>query len=551
MGILNYDNGSWSKRGGIYGIPLLDGILQLGFLIPVLDAGSVVLAGGFEIGVFARRPTGDTCVVVLEAFSPIPDGATMITGNAWMYDSNGSLLVYLQGIKSIYAQNISGVQDVFQVWQPLATAENHSKQLLKGQRTIASCVFQLLEAKHKLSKYNIACLRLLECTDDDSQPSKIFDSLVQTRGEDLPVFPFLVELFLATHNATVVKTKFHVPLRHRKWLRVRIVCLPSARSILCKFRFDAIGVWTRTFQDKIGGWHSPQEFLLDIGTMGYFGSFLFHDFMFDPSCGEYVQQEVDLDAGILVSRIQTQALFMNRLTGRDVLILTDKNNPGSQLFSFLSSMTSGFKSKWSIQVSSLESNGNSLKQMLDSFARANPDNEKHVVILDGMFDTSKYAQYSFVRIARVACILGSLMRDVEQEACIWIVTSGLYSGAINVDHASLASLARNITNEFESLSSKTIDVENPIRSFDTLSTLLVWDTGCELSMIDENNAAHEYRVIPTAIEGVHLPRESSFIAANNPHCGYKCEMFVTQQTAKVSMDVNPIINILAFRYTLM
>ena len=142
VGILNYDNGSWSKRGGIYGIPLLDGILQLGFLIPVLDAGSVVLAGGFEIGVFARRPTGDTCVVVLEASSPIPDGATMITGNAWMYDSNGSLLVYLQGIKRIYAQNISGVQDVFQVWQPLATAENHSKQLLKGQRTIASCVFQ-------------------------------------------------------------------------------------------------------------------------------------------------------------------------------------------------------------------------------------------------------------------------------------------------------------------------------------------------------------------------------------------------------------------------
>ena len=538
VGVLSYDNKSWTKRGGMYGIQLLDGMLQLGFLIPALDPGSVVFAGGFEMGVFARRPTEDACVVLLESFSPIPSGPSMITGNAWMYDSNGKLLVYLQGIKSIYAQRISEVLDVFQIWQPLPTIENKSQQLLIGQSTLASCVFHLLEAKHKFSKYNIACLRLLECSEDNSQPSKIFDSLVHTKDEDLPGIPFLVELFVATHNTKVAETKFHIPLRHRKWLKVRILFLPSAWSILRKFRFDVISAWTNTFQERTVGWNSPRDLLLDAGTLGHMGCLVFHDFMFDQSCSNYVSQEGDLDAGIFVSRIQTPALFADQSTARDILILSDNSHPASHLFSLLSSKISSFRSRWSIQVSSLEQSGESLREMLDNFARANPGNGKHVVILDGIFDSSRYAQRSFVRIARAAHILGSLMRDVEQEAFMWIVTSEVYSGAINVDHSSLPSLARSITNEFQLLSGKVIDVEDPARSFHTLSSLLVYHAGCDFNMIDKDGMAYEYYLVPTDIEGIYLSKESSYIAANDPLYSYRCELLTCQQTAKVSLDMH-------------
>jgi hypothetical protein len=174
--------------------------------------------------------------------------------------------------------------------------------------------------------------------------------------------------------------------------------------------------------------------------------------------------------------------------------------------------------------------------MLDNFARVNPGNGKDVVILDGIFDASQYAQRSFVRIARAAHILGSLMRDVEQEACMWIVTSEVYSGAINVDHSSLTSLARSITNEFELLSSKVIDFEVPARSFHTLSSFLVYNAGCDLNMIDKDDMAYQYYLVPNDIEGISLSKESNYIAANDPHYAYRCELLTCQQTAKVSLE---------------
>ena len=60
---LSFDHETWISKGGIYGVQLLDGILQLSYLNPYIASGNVGYAGGFDLGIFVRKPVENPCIV--------------------------------------------------------------------------------------------------------------------------------------------------------------------------------------------------------------------------------------------------------------------------------------------------------------------------------------------------------------------------------------------------------------------------------------------------------------------------------------------------------
>ncbi len=530
--MLNYDSESWGRKGGLYGIPLLDGILQLLFLIPVMDIGCITFAGGFDVGIFARKPSEKICFAHVETINPIQENNATAIGNASLYDSKGHILAHIKGIKVIFTQKISHVEDTLQIWQPMSSVSISKPpkvaDLQEIREYISNQIFKVIEFRYKASKCNIACMRVLECVEQQSDILRILDSLMFANERGLPNFPFLVEVFIATHDDIIANERIHIPLKHRRWLKTRKILLPSAQPILHKFQFDAIGVWGGI--EGPSKYFSTHEFLLDIGKISNRGCIIFHDSNFDRSCGNYVHRESDVD-GIFISRPDIDAILRDQTTSGDVLILSHNLSAASALCHSLQCKTAEFKSKWNASILSWEDK-QVLQDKLEYFLKSNPDHFKHIVFLN-CFDSSKYGRKSFVEIARTAKILGLSSLGGDVEAHTWIITSEVFSGRINIDQSSLVTLSNSISAEFKSISSKFVDLEDPLRNFDALATLIVQNAGCEKNMIDRNNLMHEYRLVPFDYDSNLGQTASYHVSSDDPEYHYRCEMFLNRQNGKV------------------
>lgn len=496
--------------------------------------GNVVYAGGFESGIFIRRPKENTCIALFEVLDPVPDTIFTVNSNAWLYDTKGNLLVHLAGIRSILGRKATKVQEVFQIWQPMLPLEAHFelkrdfKSLSTDRYTqnIASMASQMLEKKIETSNYNIATLRLLEYIEDESQESKIIESLVREKKEDLLEAPLLIEIFIATHNPAIARKSFVVPYESRKWLTVRVICLPGAKDmVLSLYRFDMILVSETVLAPN---WQSHKEALLDIAHLGHMKCLLIHDFQLDSSCIDYVSQEAHLGDNMYASQLRHEFLCKDQPRGKDILILSCNREWGSRLSTLLMSRISAYKSKWNIQLLALQ--GDNIEeegtiQELSNFAKTNPDNEKHIVFVDGMFDTTKYAQQSFLCIARVAKVLGASLLLQGNKSCLWICTSGVYSSTIDINRCALSSLSRSITSEFRSLYAKHVDAEDPSRNLEALSTVIICNLGGSRIVIDKDNSIYDYLYVPSDVKNVYGSNDGYCINSNDPQIEYRCQIF--------------------------
>jgi len=273
---LEYDHREWSKRGGVYGIQLLDGILQLGFLNPHADSGVVMYAGGFDLGIFARSPVGTTCVVHVK-FSEEKDGQQgrygkiLVSGDALMYDVNGDLLCHLIGIKCILGRKVSRTFDSIQHWHRIT--QKCDEMAASRTNNLAATILGLINQQPDLISRRSFYLRILEFWEDSTHLPKVFESLAQADDEVVPSDSrLLVEIFIATHNRDVLQKGFHIPMKHKKWLRVRLVFLPSAKDVLEKLCFDVVAAWyDGKFRDA--EWQGPLDLwmlvILDTKAVSY------------------------------------------------------------------------------------------------------------------------------------------------------------------------------------------------------------------------------------------------------------------------------------------
>ena len=165
---LHFDHDQWSGRGGVYGVQLLDGILQLCFLNPYVPSGYVMYAGGFDWGLFLRAPVENPCIVHFQfAEDHESYGQTVRHGDALMYNSKGRLLCHLMGINSIMGKRATGVLDAVPVWQPLSMAplaEDRDAGACDPDRSsvVARIIADVLRRKHALVRSGACHLRILE-----------------------------------------------------------------------------------------------------------------------------------------------------------------------------------------------------------------------------------------------------------------------------------------------------------------------------------------------------------------------------------------------------
>lgn len=547
---LEYDHSDWNRKGGVYGIQLLDGILQLGFLNPHADSGVVMYAGGFDLGIFARRPVSNRCLVHVkftgekDGEQQVRHGKTLISGDALLYDSNGYLLCHLIGIKCILGRKISRTFDSIQVWHPLTNQDDempkfdvsvssaereHVQVANNGTNTLASTILGLIVKKGDLTREKSFYLRILELWEDSAHLPKVFESLVHTEDEIVTSNPrLLVEIFIATHNRDVLQKSFHIPMKQKKWLRVRLVLLPSAKDVLDKLCFDVVAAWyDGKFRDA--EWQGPLELIQGIGKFGYEGCVLLHDFQLDPSCSKYVSQRCEHGGKFFSCRLQKDIILKDDVNGKDVLVLCHDESTRLQFSTVLLSLTSDYKTKLNIRTASLSGKDNQeISEIVEGFTSNDSNREKHVVSLDGLYDESKYSEETFAQVAKVVHFLGAKKR----KAFMWVISCNVFSNPIKIDHCSLYAIVNGINTECVSVFAKFVEigVPNPREALEALAVLFLRNPGPSQFMIDE--CGHIYQSILLPMEKGCIPGRRS-VSAKDQDFYYRCELATSDQTGMV------------------
>lgn len=118
---IKYDNRRWVQTGGVFGVEFLDSVIHP--LLMLADDSAVYYAGGFDAGHFLRQPATDELYVYL-----IPDKSRMVIGRKQkigdfaVYDSLGTLIMYIQGFFSIIGSIIDNYKLCDLLWQPYDAA---------------------------------------------------------------------------------------------------------------------------------------------------------------------------------------------------------------------------------------------------------------------------------------------------------------------------------------------------------------------------------------------------------------------------------------------
>lgn len=534
---IKFDHAQWSNKGGIYAVQLLDGILQLAYLNPNIPSGHVSYAGGFELGIFARRPVSGPCIVHLKFLEEGGrSGKTVITGDALMYDQNGLLLCHLIGIKSIMGKRMTRTFDSIQVWQPMSipsaskdpcfSSLEHAESRVTDDHSIASIIFNLLRKKKEFVRGRAAHLRILEYWDNSTSLPTVFENLAYL--DDIPQgSDYLIEIFIATYNEDVLRKGFLVSQKHKRWLRVRLVFLPSCQEVLDPLCFDIVAAWMDGgFVEEY--WRQPLDFLQNIRRLGCQGCLLLHDLEIARSWDGYVEYSCEHVGGFSSCRLINQALLREHGVEKTVILISNDQDVLSELHERMECLSSDYSSKTVIKAMRWDGRDHGMSCLLEEFESGGESDEKHFVVLDGILDDSKYAQDTFVFVSRLANQLGNRK---ETRAHLWVITRNAFVPPIKVHTGSLLSLVIGINTTFSNVSAKFVDLAS--LQDDSLSDLILSNPGPHQFMIDEQGVLHQRIMLPAELE---CPPTRLNVSAEDSQMFYKCELVTSDQIGMSGYD---------------
>ena len=542
---LEFDHEKWIRQGGVYGVQLLDGILQLGFLNPYFPSGNVSYAGGFDLGIFVRKPVENPCFV---HYQFVEDdeifGKTFVQGDAMMYDSSGMLLCHLIGIKSIIGKRMTGIHDSVPVWQPMSlavTSENvHNLCCVEGEQeewcspsSIMAPIVDLLHQKYSLGHGEACSLRIVEFWEDASSVPVVFDALTRVNEADLPSsFNFVIEVFIVSYDIAVLEKGYHIPPKHKKWLRLRLVSLPSGQESFDHFNFDVIAAWKRgSSQDR---WDDPIEFLRLAGRLGYHGSLVLHDLDVGQMWEGYVEAYHAGHGGFSSCRLLRRSLFGALVRNQSVYLISKDADMSCQMHESFGRVASEIDVHLRVNARSMDGGDQQSICALAGEISEDPD-EIHIVVLDGIMDDSEYAQDTFTLVARIVHLLGEAGTDCS----LWVITSHAFVPPINVHRASLLPLVMGSMMTFQRIHAKFVDLAGP---YDTLSSLILSKPGPHQFMIDSAGIVHQRIMLPPEIA---CPPRPLLVTANDSNMFYKCDLINHTSTSRAgsygffAYDVKP------------
>lgn len=524
---LHFGHDQWSGRGGVYGVQLLDGIFQLCYLNPYMTSGFVVYAGGFDLGLFLRAPVENPCFVHMQFVEDHDSyGQTVRQGDALMYDSKGRVLCHLIGINSIVGKRAPGVLDAVPVWQPLSMApiaEDRDAGACDPDRSsaVARIIADVLRRKHDLVRGEACYLRVLECWDDCHSVPSVFAALASVDDGVMPEFAFLVEVFVGTHDDGVMKRSYVIPQKHKQWLKLRLVSLPSGHMTLdCyNFCFDVVSVGAR------GPWKDPMEFLSFASRLGYRGSVILHDFdidqvskLWEGYVGGCQEHPGGFSSGSLLDRALLGALEVDGFD-QSIFIVSKDVNLSRQLCAAFEKVASECSARVSVSERSIHFRDAEAIHQLAAEVSCVQGGERHVVILDGVVDESEYTSDTFVLSATIARAIG-----VESSATcfLWLVASNAFVPPINVHRASLHPLVGEMAREYNhTLRPKYVDLASPRESPEALASLILSRPGPTKFMIDVDGVVHQRLLLPREV--ARPPRRVA-VRADDPDKFYKLDL---------------------------
>lgn len=530
---IKFDHAQWSNKGGAYAVQLLDGILQLAYLNPNIPSGHVSYAGGFDLGIFARRPSSNPCIVHLKF---LEDGGrygkTVITGDALMYDPNGLLLCHLIGIKSIMGKRMTRTFDAIQVWQPISmpcTRKYFSSSCSEIEkpgsddcRSVARIIFDRLREKKTLVRGTAVHLRILEYWDNSTSLPVVFENMAYADNESLPEdVNYLVEIFIATHNEDVLRKAFLISQKHKRWLRVRLVFLPSGQEALDNLCFDIVATW------KKGGsgeehWEHPLEFVETAGKLGCQGCLLLHDLEMDHTWDGFVENSCEHACGVSSCMVLNKALLRVQSQAKTIFLVSNDPDALSRLHEAIACLTSDFAAKVVVKSRCLDHRDqHGISSLVEEFN--NEFGERKLVFLHGILDDSKYAQDTFVLVSRIANFLGA---KKDAKAHLWVITCNAFVPPINVHRGSLLPLVIGINTTFSNISANFVDVPSRHDTFELLPVLILSNLGPHQFLIDTEGILHQRIMLPIEIE---CPPNRLNVSSNDPEKYYKCELVTSDQ----------------------
>lgn len=492
VAFLEFDQDAWRRRGGAFGIQLLDGIVQLPMIHPLYEMSWIGYAGGFDYALFARQPVGHSCIAKFE-FSRGPSHTT--SGNAWLYDSEGRLLLYLEGVESVRGLSCTRTIDCIKNWQPMSVLLSHSQiqsaLVAPGDimSRVSGCIFSMLHLR--------PCIRVLEFWDIEAAGPLVFQSLVGSKGRQKD--GSIIEYFIATSNPSIARNKaFRVPFKHKSWLRVRILLLPSAQDALDQFCFDVIAVWNKGRGAREAWDTGPQ--IMELAILGAQDCILFHDFDRKTSGGweKYVTNEQVLGEGVASCIIQRDMIVKDKAQGTDILVLCLNSALAERFSSIMGSVNKNSHGKVTAVVGSWSS---SLDEQLDVLLKSEDENAKHVVVLDGIEDESEYAKHTFVRVANLGRTLGARVQSLNLSCkpTLWVVASNVNRPPIRMDRCSLPPLVGTIQATYSSFCAKFVDIESTSDCLESVALLIMHNYGAWQYLVARPSGSNAHPVIHQSI----------------------------------------------------
>lgn len=137
LGKITYDNEVWQKQGGVIGVQLLDALLHQTLILATHSA--IYYAGGFDAAHFLRLPKGKDLWVyfTLDKYR-LQIGRKKKVGDFAVYDSEGKLIMYIQGFFTVFGSFTDNYKLCDLLWQPFEGSQAKDQNLLKNLALPAS-----------------------------------------------------------------------------------------------------------------------------------------------------------------------------------------------------------------------------------------------------------------------------------------------------------------------------------------------------------------------------------------------------------------------------
>ena len=563
LGVVEFDSKAWGRRGGNFGVQLLDALYQILFLLPSHNPQIVMYAGGFESAHFVRKPTTNKLFVFLDHDSNLAYvGRKKGGGDVIVYDEEGRLLLFMKGISCIAGASTDTTCLSDLAWQSrIATPDAiFAKEFVSAAGktssvdALAQVVVRSAQAFHQAHGGKSTVVRILEIVEDAAIPTlaEALSTLVLDSNQ-------ILEVFIGSHNIQVLNMVAGAMGRTGKGLRVRKIVLSALPRELADYAFDVVAfhAWHASGQaawakgegpdpvvnalTAIKSFVTPGAQLLALGLEGEEEQKAWTTHLQPLASDVVAAKGGKLVVGRMVPSVPVGP--------RTFLIVAEDLTLGTQLERHLASLagpqcrgvvlTCGAHPKAHFQDSAKAAAwGTTLDKALKDLSSAKGEvGFQGIVFLGGLGDDTVLGTTAFGRLAKLCQAATACEQQIaalvggEREGHLWVLTEGAYGGTIRPNQGTMQGFTFVIAHELPALEARLIDMATDTTTTTRAQALakaaeVLAYTPREKVYLVARDAVQVPRYFPLDI----AERRSQFVSPTTTELAYCCDVSMELST---------------------